>query len=250
MSQLKPIALSLFLFLVTFAIQAQINTDRPTQSAGAAVLPAGRFQVETGTQITQLSDESYQWTYQGTLLRYGINDFFELRLSSSYEFIDPGLIGSNVNFTGFSPITLGFKSKIAEENGLWPMVSVIGQVQLPSGQDEFEVNTAVPAFRFNFQHTLSDNQALGYNWGMEWSDGSSAATNIYTLVYSLSFAGSFTTFFEFYGFIEDGLNDHRFDTGLIYLFSDNFQVDISGGPGLTEDAPEFFLGIGLSFYVK
>ena len=85
---------------------------------------------------------------------------------------------------------------------------------------------------------------------MEWSDGSSAATNIYTFIYNLSFAGSFTVFAEFYGFIADGLNDHRFDTGLIYLFSDNLQADISGGFGLTDEAPDGFLGLGLSFYVK
>jgi len=173
-----------------------------------------------------------------------------LRLSTSYEFLDPALDGSNRDFSGFSPVVVGFKSKIADENGFWPQVSLLGQIQLPSGQEAFEVNTAVPAFRFNFGHTINDNNSIGYNWGMEWSDGSSAATNIYTFIYNWSFAGSFTTFFEFYGFIQDGLNAHRFDSGLIYLFSNNFQVDVSGGPGLTEDAPDWFLGVGLSFYPK
>lgn len=241
--------LILFCFMAIVSI-AQINTDRPTQSAGAFVVPKGRFQVETGAQYTRLSEVSYQVTYHNTLIRYGLNDLFELRLGTSNEFLDPGFDGSNRNFTGFGPMILGFKTHIAEENGFWPQVSLLGQVQLPSGQNEFEVATAVPSFRFNFQHTFNENNSLGYNWGMEWSDGSSEATNIYTFIYNVSFARSFTAFFEFYGFIQDGLNDHRFDTGLIYLFSDNFQVDISGGPGLTEDAPDWFLGVGLSFYAK
>lgn len=249
---LKPkriVSLIVFCFIVT-ATYAQINTDRPTQSASSTVLPAGRFQVETGLQYTRITNVSYQLTYHNTLLRYGLNDFFELRFGTSNEFLDPGFDGGNRSYSGFSPVVLGFKSKISDENGFWPEISFLGQVALPSGQNVFSVNTVVPSFRFNFGHTINDNNSIGYNWGMEWSDGSSAATNIYTFIYNLSFAGSFTTFFEFYGFIEDGLNDHRFDTGLIYLFSENFQVDISGGPGLTEDAPDWFLGVGLSFYPK
>ena len=243
--------ISIVLFcLVTSVALAQINTDRPTQSASALVVPAGRFQVETGMQYTKIGGSSYQFTYQNTLLRYGLNDIFELRLGKGYEFIDPGFDGANTTFSGFSPWVIGFKSHISKENGVWPQVSFLSQVQLPSGQDAFKVRTAVPGFRFNFSHTLNDNNSIGYNWGLEWSDGSSAATNIYTLIYNLSFARSFTTFFEFYGFIRDGLNDHRFDTGLIYLLRENFQIDISGGPGLTEDAPDWFLGFGLSFYPK
>lgn len=239
----------LFLLIGIHESLGQINTDRPTQSAGSAVVPAGRFQVETGAQFTDINETSHQFTYHATLLRYGLNDFFELRLSNTYEMLDPGLDGSNVNYTGFSPIALGFKSKIASEKGFWPEISFLGQFLLPSGQDEFKVNTAVPSFRFNFGHSISDNQSIGYNWGMEWSDGSSEATNIYTFVYSLSFADGFTAFAEVYGFIADGLNDHRFDTGLIYLFNDTFQVDVSGGLGMTEDSPDGFLGLGLSFYV-
>lgn len=245
----RIVSLILFCFLAMTSF-AQINTDRPTQSAGAFVVPAGRFQVETGSQYTRIGGVSYQFTYQNTLLRYGLNNLFELRLGKGYELIDPGFDGANTTFSGFSPWVLGFKSHISEENGFWPQISFLGQVQLPSGQDEFKVRSAVPGFRFNFQHTIDDKNSIGYNWGMEWSDGSSEATNIYTFIYGLSFAGTFTTFFEFYGFIADGLNDHRFDTGLIYLFSDNFQVDISGGPGFTEDAPDWFLGLGLSFYPK
>ncbi len=245
----RNVSLILFCLLASTTF-AQINTDRPTQSASAFVVPAGRFQVETGAQYTGIGGVAYQFTYQNTLLRYGLNDFFELRFGTGYEFLDPGLDGANRTYSGFSPVVVGIKSKIADENGFWPQISFLGQVQLPSGQDVFKVRTAVPGFRFNFQHTLNTNQSLGYNWGMEWSDGSSEATNIYTVIYNLSFAGSFTTFFEFYGFIADGLDDHRFDTGLIYLFSDNFQVDISGGHGLADDSPDFFVGLGLSFYPK
>ena len=238
------------LALLSFDLSGQsINTDRPTQSAGAAVLPAGRFQVETGTQFTQLFDQSYQFTYHNTLLRFGVNEFFELRLGNSYEFLDPGFDGSNVNFKGFSPISLGFKARIASEKGFFPEISFVGQFLIPSGQDVFKVNTAVPAFRFNFQHTLTETQSIGYNWGMEWFDGSSEAINIYTFIYNLSFGTRFTVFAELYGFLAEDLNDHRFDTGLIYLFSDRFQVDVSGGLGITEDAPEGFIGVGLSFYV-
>jgi hypothetical protein len=37
------------------------------------------------------------------------------------------------------------------------------------------------------------------------------------------------------------------DAGIAYLVSQNFQLDISGGIGITDISPDFFLEIGFSW---
>ena len=54
-------------------------------------------------------------------------------------------------------------------------------------------------------------------------------------------------FVESYGFLtQDETPDHRLDGGFTYLFSKNIQADLSGGIGISDKSPDFFIGAGLS----
>lgn len=56
---------------------------------------------------------------------------------------------------------------------------------------------------------------------------------------------------ELYGFIPvEKKVDHRFDCGLTYLINNDLMTDISGGFGLTENAPKNYISIGLSYRFK
>ena len=222
-----------------------INTDRPTQSASAYVLPQGRLQWETGGLHQRVDDRLNFSVFNNSLIRYGVNDFFEMRFVSNYIGIDTDF---GVDETGFAPFAVGFKSKIAEEKGFWPEVAFLGQIALPSGDSPFDSETVVPDFRVSMQHTLGGNASLGYNWGMIWSEGSTEAANLYTLVFSQGFANDFAWFIEIFGFIfEDFDDDHQMNAGFTYLLNDKIQFDLSGGAGLSDIAPDWFLGAGVSF---
>lgn len=243
---------SLAILLVAFLSAVEgysqaINTDRPTQSASAFVLPQGRLQLETGILFQETNDFTNEWTINNSLLRYGLNDFFELRLTLDYgrrtvAADAPGFPGS-----GFRPVIIGFKSRLVDEKGFIPQISFLGQIALPSGEDPFRLRTTVPGFRFNFQNSFAGGSSLGYNWGMEWSEGISETTNVYTLIYNYPLSGEFTVFLELYGFITETNDDHRMDTGFTYLLNDKLQLDLSGGFGLSEISPDWFLSGGVSF---
>ncbi|MEO1255090.1 MAG: transporter, partial [Bacteroidota bacterium] len=113
---------------------------------------------------------------------------------------------------------------------------------LENGEQAFRPERAIPEVRLNFSNSLSDFLSLGYNIGMAFPEDDTQT--FYTAVLGYSFLPGWTAFAEPYGFFQEGISDHRFNTGLIYLIKDNLQVDLTGGFGVTDDAPDYFIGFG------
>lgn len=216
-----------------------IVTDRPTQSAASAVVPKGRALIEYGFIYEKAGDFS-NVTFANLLARVGLLNGVELRLTQNYQQVKNDLIDAKVS--GLSPITIGTKVHLVEEQGMIPQMSIIGQITLANGKEEFKPNEAIPEVRLNFSNTLSETFSLGYNLGMAFPEDNTQT--IYTVVLGYSFSPGWTVFAEPYGFFQDGTSDHRFNTGVIYLCSDNIQFDISGGIGLSDISPDSFIGFG------
>lgn len=224
--------------------KAQINTDRPTQSASAFVLPQGEIQAEVGflSERPFKRVDLYNVQYLNTLIRVGVLNGVELRLTQN--FLGTRINGEGPN--GLSPTTLGTKIHLLEENAGIPQISVIGQVTLANGGKGFESDVSTKEMRLNFQNTISDRVSLGYNIGGIWA-GSENTLGLYSVVLGISIAPDLTFFLEPYGFIAKNTpKDGRFNTGLIYAASDKFQMDISAGNGLTKKAPDYFLSFGVT----
>src|SRR5690606_5007127 len=97
-----------------------------------------------------------------------------------------------------------------------------------------------PEFRFVMQHTLSDKVSFSYNLGAEWDGEVPDATFIYTVATGIELTHSLGMFLELYGFApENDRAAHNFDAGLTYLLSNDFMLDVSGGFGLTDNAPDY-----------
>lgn len=237
----KLLSLALFLVVVTAFAQDSnpIVTDRPTQSAASAVMPKGGVLVEYGF-VSEKAGDITNLTFANILVRYGLLEGVELRVTQNLQQSKDGLTDTKVN--GLSPITIGTKIHLVQENGVMPQASVIGQLTLATGEEAFQPSQAVPEVRLNFSNTLSDVFSLGYNIGMAFPEDNTQT--LYTLVLGYSFSPGWTLFAEPYGFFQDGVSDHRFNTGLIYLMSDRIQFDISGGVGLSDVSPDSFIGFG------
>lgn len=218
-----------------------IVTDRPTQSAAAFVMPKGGFQAELGFLSEKVTDNVTSLTYSNLLLRWGAFQGVELRLTQNLV----GLKIGSTTISGLSPLTLGAKVHLADENGLLPQISVIGQSTVKSGKDEFQPPAAIQELRFNFQNTVNDVLGIGYNVGLTWSDGSSSG--LYTFNLGFSLGDGWTVFAEPYGFFGNGLSDHRVNAGVIYLLSNQLQADISAGLGLSDVSPDSFVGFGVAY---
>ena len=233
-------------FLMTISVFAQnepIVTDRPTQSAASSVVPKGSNILEYGFVYEKASSDLTNVTWANILVRVGILEGVEFRLTQNALQVGPSF-SSDENVSGLSATTLGTKVHLLNEKGALPQTSIIGQVTLENGEVAFRPESPFPEVRLNFSNTLSEKLSLGYNLGMGFPED--ATYTLYTVVLGYSFAPGWSTFIEPYGFFFEEDSDHRFNTGLIYLVKDNFQVDLTGGFGLSEISPDYFIGFGLA----
>jgi hypothetical protein len=239
------------LFLKTTIAQSQIApiaTDRPDQTECPFIVPKGYIQAENGLTYEKINAESKTMAHPSILWKYGISESTELRLIT--EFVSEKEF--NKEKKGLTPIIVGFKTKITKEKGLIPLISFISHLSVPKwASEEMKTNYYAPSFRFTMQHTLSERFTLAYNLGAEWDGESPQTTFIYTLTSGCSITEKLGAYIEIYGFApQQQRADHRFDGGFTYLITPNVMVDISGGLGLTQNAPDSYTSVGFSYRFK
>lgn len=229
----------------------EIVTDRPDQTEAPVLVPRGGLQIETGFiyEKDQEHDlETTNITYNTTLIKYGVNESLELRFITEYLGEQAQLGETEEKVRGFSPMSLGVKLKIAEEQGFWPQAAMIGHIALRTGSEVFEPSYTAADFRFTFAHTLSEKFALSYNLGAEWNGETPDAAFLYTLSLGYVISTRAGIFIEGYSFFpEDSKADNRVDAGFTYKITPVVQWDVSGGIGLSSNAPDSFVSTGISF---
>jgi hypothetical protein len=234
----------------------ELITDRPDQTESSSVVPARSSQLETGfimdTDETGLYKQK-SFTYNTTLLRYGLLDNMELRLGIEYlgQEIDYYTADTINCLSGLSPLYTGFKVKITEEDGWKPEIAFIGGLILPfTANEDFKPQNSAASFRFAFSHTLSKRFSLGYNLGVEWDGESAVPGYFYSLASGIGIFKKVGMFIECYGLIrEDGDAEHMVDTGFTYLILPNFQLDLSGGIGINDKATDRFISFGFTYRI-
>jgi hypothetical protein len=236
--------------------QPPLVTDRPDQTESALVIPAWRLQIETGfsKEWVNSGSDSYDENtrYGSTLLRFGLFDFMEFRLGSDMlknrQKLPAGVPRDDL---GISPIGLGFKFALAKENGLIPGIALITSWQIPNtGNQAYASDKWQHSFVFAFAHTLSERWGLGYNLGYEFEGSFDASAFKYTLVGGYSIADRWGAFIELYGSKVSTIPwDLRSDAGVTFLLFPSFQLDFSGGVGLTETSALGFISAGFSWRI-
>jgi hypothetical protein len=246
-----------FSALSFYSLQAQISkpelvTDRPDQTESPVLVPSGALQVETG--FIREKDhfdntDNIHYTYNTTLLKYGVTENLELRLINEYsgdyyKTSDKKISGIN----GFSPLALGVKIKITDSKTRLFNTAFIGHIHIKSGMKEFKPDYTAADFRFTCSQSITRNFFIGGNAGARWNGYTPEASFLYTFSANFNLNERLGAFVESYGFFpEKGKPDHRFDSGITYKLNRLVQWDISGGLGITRNAPDSFLSTGLSF---
>jgi hypothetical protein len=149
---------------------------------------------------------------------------------------------------GLNPVMIGMKILLIEERDKIPQVSLIGHMSLPRvASPDFAATYFAPSFRFTIQHSLTEKISLGYNLGAQWDSETAVPTFIYTLVTGFSLAEKIGAYIEAYGFAPQySMPDHRIDGGFTFCPKSNMQFDLSGGIGLSDNAPDFYGSLGFS----
>ena len=230
-------------------------TDRPDATESPKAMAKGFFQIETGSLFESFEDQSIKteiFTYNTTLLRYGLLNNLELRVG--WDFVEGKTIMDGTQLdnmtSGFSPLLFGFKTTLAKENGFMPEIGFLGHLRLPfTAGSDYRPETTGADFRFSFAHTLTEVSSLSYNLGASWGDDSPEIAYLYTLSYGHSITGKFGFYGELYGdFPEDSKANHYWDAGFTYLVTNNMQLDATVGTSITK-GQDLLVSAGVSYRI-
>jgi hypothetical protein len=236
--------------LGAFAQNEELITDRPDQTESAQVVPVKTIQIESGFVLEKDHFlNSTNTTFNSTLLRLGLVKNFELRLG--YEYLKGTSDISVWDTKGFSPLYVGMKYQITVEDGLFPGIAFLGGLSLPFfASDDYQSDKLAPDFRFAVSHTLTEWLSLGYNLGIEWNGDNNDPMGIYSIAFGFGLTDNLGCYLEAFGSQSDIEGaQHMVDGGFTYLLRNNFQLDISGGLGLNDNAADYYIAGGFSWRI-
>jgi hypothetical protein len=259
-------------FFITSSVFAQIETDRPDFTESPNVVPKKSLQFETGFVYEKDvlsfcgSNETYEnTTFNTGLIRYGLTNKIELRFNWSYgqsrtkSEAFPTLVPCSDNlgnfngdtsfaYQGASPYFVGLKFNLFKNDKI--SLGLLTHAYLPFGAHENEeLETIAPEFLLPCSYTINDNLSLAAQYGATWngSKNASEVTSSYTFSVAYGLTNQLGIYVEPYGYFAKSLaSDHRINGGFTYLVNNNFQLDLTGGAGLTPAAPDYFISCGLS----
>lgn len=253
-------ALLLFLPFIITAQEGPIKfeeliTDRPDETEAPSVVPKAALQIETGFSFEERDNSNVnvkEWTWNTTLIRYGILENLELRLGTDVVQVREEVQGFGVEKleTGFRPLLVGAKVAIFEEKGILPEMGLMAHALLPfAASAQYRPQDTGFDFRFAFSHTINDNSGIAYNLGAEWHEDGSRPTYIYTIAYDYEISNRWGIFAELYGDLQSRESpEHFWDGGLTFLVAHNFQLDAFLGTGINNDQ-QLRAGAGLSYRI-
>jgi len=231
-----------------------IVTDRPDQTESPFAVPRGSVQFEAGG-LHELGsgDAGGRLTVVGSILaRIGVAAPVELRMGfAGWE----RATAEGSEATGFGDLNLGLKVVLREGEGLAPSVALLGTVLLPVGDAEFRAAGVDPVVRAALAHDLGGSFSLGYNVGAAWvtrENGDVESTRVdglYSVSLGRALGSRFGAFLEAFGalaFSSDYPSSHALDGGVTFGMRPNVQLDAAVGVGLTDEAPQWFVGVGMA----
>lgn len=257
---MKNVIVSALVFVLSIPALSQeerpeLITDRPDATEAPNVVPKGALQIETGAFYTSFEENNIKqetYTYNTTLLRFGLLENLELRLGWNFEEGKTSFNGQQApNATsGLSPMLAGVKINVSKEKGLLPTIGFIGHIFLPfTASEDYKPETTSADFRFAFDHTLSKKSSIAYNLGAKWEADNPEIAYIYTLAYGYGITDAFGCYLEVYGdFPENNSAHHFWDAGVTYLVVPNLQLDATVGTSITK-GQDLLLSAGLSYRI-
>ena len=222
-----------------------ISTGRPSFSTGPGTVPKGYLQLEGGYRFAHDGAADAQ-TLPQLSLRAGVADRVELRFGWA------GFIGTGGDGSDFDPadLVLGVKYTVYAPSGSPLAVGVLGQLSVPTGGGAATSGSYDPSLGLLWSYDVAG--PVGVFGTVLVSSLTDPADDRFTRTGASVGAGfpvarSLDGFVEYYGLFDSGAGagpSHNLDGGLLYLVSDNFQLDVNATVGLNDKASDYALGAG------
>jgi len=260
-----PASLLFFLLLLGLATPGwaqsnteELNSDRPDRTQGPTVVPQGTLQIETGLQYQKDKTNNLptkEYLYPETLIRIGFLKWAELRLSAEYKKENQklracGLENRLVSERGFNNVQVGTKLNFFQGQGAIPGIGFQGNITLPVGNESFRPTHVAPEGALLFSNKITDKLDLQYNvgYGKQQGDNEFQGQAFYAVSANLKLSSKLQGYGEFFAQkAKASPAENNVDIGLMVLLLPNLQFDVAAGAGISEAAPDYFVGTGLTW---
>jgi hypothetical protein len=234
--------------LLNAQIVAPLVTDRPDFTESALTVPRGDLQLESGYTLTR-AEEADEHALGEVLLRIGVADRLEARIGlGSHAWSEaPGEDSS-----GFEDPSLGLKFVLSEETvegGI--AAAILAGTSVPVGDEDVGEDEWQPDITLALSRGLADGLSLGGNLGYAYAsgDGERFDQGSASLALGIELSerwGSYVEGFAIFPTDPSGEDAAVMNGGFTFLVHPLLQLDARAGAGLTEGAPDFFLGVGIA----
>ncbi len=240
----------------------RIETERHDFTQSAITVGRGVVQIEGGYTFFYNDDDGERETaHTGpeALLRLGLTEDIEFRLRWNYVWLSPE--GEPAE-SGAEDLQWSFKLQIteAECRSLLPTSALELRSTVPTGGEGFTTDRVGFSLDYIYEWKLSERMNVAGSTGFG-NDGfgdfgflpEEPAEEQFVLmsqsaVIGLELTEASTMYAEWFGIFSRGLADefviNVFNVGVDYYLSNNIVVDVRAGLGLSEDADDFFSGVG------
>ncbi|WP_375578552.1 transporter [Marivirga tractuosa] len=260
----------LFTILLMLSIQLkaqedsiQINTDRPGFSDYPKTIPKGYFQIEAGfsyeSETVNPSDRLQLINWNNTLIKYGLIEGVELRLSQSYQserLLESGTSPQFIWQSFSGPVVVGTKINLLKEKGLTPQTAIVAEYGFNTFSPETFQRNSFYRIQLTSKYQLNPEWYLMGNLGFDKGHNDFGRLR-YTLNTGYSLSEKLSVYAEIYGFRSQQLTPlNYFDGGITYLINPKFQLDIHAGFDLVQQTnnlveyQQSFLALGLGYLFK
>jgi hypothetical protein len=174
------------------------------------------------------------------MFRYGLTGSTETRALLNF--------GIENNEKGLLPVHLSVKQRIISQKGIVPAISFVGYAG--SGRLASKTFRTDNDFLFNFiaafENEITDRFSIGYNVGTS----SFYRDLLLTACFAYDFTDELSGFVEYFAHFEKkAVPSHNVDIGLLYLITNDLQIDFAVGASQLDNDPDLdlFLTVGISF---
>lgn len=232
----------------------EMSTDRPDITDSTDMVGRGVWQLETGVSFESDhlgAETQHELAAPLAMLRIGLSQRVELRVSGDGVLSDTVTVPGARRATGASDIEVGAKWKLfAQPHGgfLFALEPVLS---LPSGSDDFTSAGYDPTLKLIADRDLARGFSLSSNLVVSSLTVGENRFTQHAISVSVAHAlhSGWHAFVELYrasALVRDGHDAWIADTGATYALGDRMQLDVSVGRGLSDAAPDWFMGAGFS----
>jgi len=233
-----------------------LASDRPDFTEASSTVGRGVTQLELGYTFF-FDDESSgsinSHSFPEILVRRGfLADWLEFRVGWTLNSETQTLSGTSGTAHGSDDLYLGLKLGLTPQQGWLPEMSLMPQMSVPLG-GIFSANRVLPGLNWLYGWDVTERLSVGastqYNLSVDEFKDRVHGEFAQSATLGIALREQLSGFIEWFVFCPAGAEtektEHYLDGGLTYRWSNNLQLDVRLGTGLSAASTDLFAGTGM-----